>query len=100
LLAIAAEGQWFSYRWWRAPREAPDYASHVDIHNKPGFDPCELFFGWPPGSVSQNDQRVGGTHGRTGAGRDVAWASSCLTDAPQSLLDLAGHLNVWLEVKP
>ncbi len=97
LVAIAAEGQWFSYRWWSAHREAPDYASHVDIHNKPGFDPCELFFGWPPGSVSQNDHRVGGTHGRSGPGREVAWASTILEGRPKSLLELACDLKQWLE---
>ncbi|MBL7076152.1 MAG: alkaline phosphatase family protein [Kiritimatiellae bacterium] len=96
LVAVAGEGHWFSYRWWDSPREAPDYAAHVDIHNKPGFDPCELFFGWPPGSVSQNDRRIGGTHGRTGPGREVAWASTCLEASPGSLLDLSRSLGTWL----
>ncbi|NQU41561.1 MAG: alkaline phosphatase family protein [Lentisphaerae bacterium] len=97
LIAVAAEGHWLSYRWWHDRREAPDYASHVDIHNKPGFDPCELFFGWPPGSVSQNDHRVGGTHGRSGPGREVAWASNALTGRPDSLLELARDLKDYLE---
>jgi hypothetical protein len=34
-------------------RQAPDYARTVDIHRKPGYDPCELFFDprlrWPKG---------------------------------------------------
>ncbi len=96
LLLVADEGYWFSYRWWQNPREAPEYASHVDIHNKPGFDPCELFFGWPPGSVSQNDLHVRGSHGRIGPGREVAWASSCLDLQPDSLLDIARGLGTWL----
>ena len=33
--------------------QAPDYARTVDIHRKPGYDPCELFFDpkllWPKG---------------------------------------------------
>ena len=42
---VARRGCWFAYPWWTDRREAPDYATHVDIHNKPGYDPCELFFG-------------------------------------------------------
>jgi len=80
LLAIASEGRWLGYQWWTSPKQAPDYARHVDIHNKPGFDPCELFFGWPPISISQDSARVGGSHGAIGAGREVAWASSMALD--------------------
>ena len=33
--------------------QAPDYARCIDIHRKPGYDPCELFFDpkllWPKG---------------------------------------------------
>ncbi|MDP6544969.1 MAG: alkaline phosphatase family protein [Phycisphaerae bacterium] len=76
LLAVASQGRWLGYQWWTDPAQAPDYARHVDIHNKPGFDPCELFFGWPPISISQDSSRIGGSHGAFGAGREVAWASS------------------------
>lgn len=34
---------WFAYPFWMDDRLAPDYARTVAIHNKPGFDPCELF---------------------------------------------------------
>ena len=81
LLAVAAEGRWLGYQWWTDRKQAPDYASHVDIHNKPGFDPCELFFGWPPISISQDSSRIGGSHGAPGPGRQVAWAASMQLDA-------------------
>ena len=55
-LLLAKPGSWCDYRWWTDRREAPDFASHVDIHNKPGYDPCELFF--------FNRGVVRGTHGR------------------------------------
>ncbi len=97
LLLVAEQGHWFSYCWWETAREAPDYASHVDIHNKPGFDPCELFFGWPPGTVSGNDRRIGGTHGRVEPGREVAWASTCLKTNPDNLLALSRNLGQWLD---
>ena len=53
---LAKQGSWCGYEWWTDRREAPDFASHVDIHNKPGFDPKELFF--------FNRGIVRGTHGR------------------------------------
>lgn len=55
-LLLAKQGSWCEYKWWMDNREAPDFASHVDIHNKPGFDPTELFF--------FNRGTVCGTHGR------------------------------------
>jgi predicted AlkP superfamily pyrophosphatase or phosphodiesterase len=94
LLLIAEEGCWFAYPWWRRSEEAPDYAGHVDIHSKPGYDPCELFWGWPPGSVSGNTARVRGTHGRVGSGREIAWASTCDIDAA-TLLELADSVGRW-----
>lgn len=97
LTATAAPGYWFSYKWWTSVSEAPDYAAHVDIHNKPGFDPCELFWGWPPGSVALNDKRVGGTHGRTGFGREIAWATTCPEIEGMTLLEISGKLHSILE---
>ena len=55
-ILLAKPGSWCGYEWWTDRREAPDFASHVDIHNKPGFDPKELFF--------FNRGIVRGTHGR------------------------------------
>jgi predicted AlkP superfamily pyrophosphatase or phosphodiesterase len=43
LVAVAAEGAWFSYYYWLEDARAPDFARCVDIHRKPGFDPAELF---------------------------------------------------------
>ena len=44
---------WKSSSFFVAAPLAPDYARTVDIHRKPGFDPCELFFDprllWPKG---------------------------------------------------
>ena len=90
LIAVARPGRWFAYPWWNAAREAPDFARHVDIHSKPGYDPCELFFGWPPPSVCQNPARLRGTHGRIGPDMDGAWACSWEADgACETLPDLA-----------
>lgn len=43
LIALAEPDAWFAYPHWLDDRQAPDYARTVAIHNKPGFDPCELF---------------------------------------------------------
>ncbi|GAB7025535.1 nucleotide pyrophosphatase/phosphodiesterase family protein [Geotalea toluenoxydans] len=44
LVLVAGKGSWFSYYFWMDDGKAPDYARTVNIHAKPGYDPCELFF--------------------------------------------------------
>ncbi len=43
LVCVAEQDAWFAYPWWIDDTRAPDYARTVDIHRKPGYDPCELF---------------------------------------------------------
>jgi hypothetical protein len=43
LVCVARQGAWFSYYYWLDDARAPDFAPTVDIHRKPGYDPCELF---------------------------------------------------------
>ena len=43
IVAVSAADSWFTYYYWLDDRRAPDYASTVDIHRKPGYDPAELF---------------------------------------------------------
>jgi len=98
LVLEAARGRWFAYPWFHDKSEAPDFASHVDIHNKPGFDPCELFFGWPPLSVSMDTGRVRGTHGRNGPGLEVAWKCSFPIDkSVRDLTEIARSVRAWLD---
>jgi predicted AlkP superfamily pyrophosphatase or phosphodiesterase len=53
LVVLAEADAWFAYPYWLDDRVAPDFARTVDIHRKPGYDPCELFFDprlvWPKG---------------------------------------------------
>lgn len=44
LIALSQPKSWFTYYYWAGDRSAPDFARTVDIHRKPGYDPCELFF--------------------------------------------------------
>lgn len=43
LIALAKPDEWFAYPYWLDDARAPDFARTVDIHRKPGYDPCELF---------------------------------------------------------
>jgi predicted AlkP superfamily pyrophosphatase or phosphodiesterase len=43
LVALADPDAWFAYPYWLDDDRAPDFARTVDIHRKPGYDPCELF---------------------------------------------------------
>ncbi len=42
-IAISSPDAWFTYYFWQDDAVAPDYARTIDIHRKPGYDPCELF---------------------------------------------------------
>jgi predicted AlkP superfamily pyrophosphatase or phosphodiesterase len=42
-IALAESDAWFAYYYWLDDLRAPDFARTVDIHRKPGYDPCELF---------------------------------------------------------
>jgi predicted AlkP superfamily pyrophosphatase or phosphodiesterase len=53
IVALSQDDAWFAYPYWLEDCRAPDFARTVDIHRKPGYDPCELFFDpsllWPRG---------------------------------------------------
>ncbi len=43
LVVLAERGAWFAYPYWLDEGRRPDFATTVDIHRKPGYDPAELF---------------------------------------------------------
>jgi predicted AlkP superfamily pyrophosphatase or phosphodiesterase len=47
LIVLAKPDAWFAYPYWLDDARAPDFARTVDIHRKPGYDPCELFLTSP-----------------------------------------------------
>jgi hypothetical protein len=57
LVFLSEPDAWFAYPFWLDDRRAPDYARTVDIHRKPGYDPCELFLDprlrWPKLGVAR-----------------------------------------------
>lgn len=71
LIAVAPRDRWFAYYWWDDWAKAPEFAYTVDIHRKPGYDPCELWFDWKKflrtrrlPTTSTNPALVKGSHGR------------------------------------
>ena len=96
LVLVAAPGAWFAYPWWREKRQAPDYATHVDIHNKPGYDPCELFFG-PFLGTSQNHARIRGSHGRIDSNAVYGTNVELQLKELGTLVDLAAALGEVLD---
>ncbi len=63
IVLAAKRDAWFAYPWWQDDARAPDFARTVDIHRKPGYDPCELFFDPPTRGISLDAKRVKGSHG-------------------------------------
>ena len=43
LVLLSRPDHWFTYYFWLDDHRAPDYARTINIHAKPGYDPCELF---------------------------------------------------------
>lgn len=43
LIAVSDADAWFTYYYWNGKDAEPDFARSVDIHRKPGYDPCEMF---------------------------------------------------------
>lgn len=56
LVALAQPKAWFAYPFWLDQKHEPDYARTIDIHRKPGYDPCEMLFdpklSWPKGRAA------------------------------------------------
>ena len=57
LVVVAEPDAWFTYYYWTDEAAAPDFARTVDIHRKPGYDPCEMFLdpaiGMPKAKVAR-----------------------------------------------
>ena len=97
LVLTADPDSWFAYSWWEDNRVAPDYATHVDIHNKIGFDPAELFWGFPFLSTCLDYSKVRGSHGRIDAQPAFAVTDGlAVLRQSSSLLELSKNLQSLL----
>ena len=107
-VVLAEPDAWLAYPYWLDDRRAPDFARSVDIHRKPGFDPCELFmtsrlraalrllqkrlgFRYRMDVVPLAPERVRGSHGLR-----PAEADGPLVVGPDPPADMAGF-KAWAE---
>lgn len=91
LVAVAPQGGWFDYRWWQDPSQAPAFATTVDIHRKPGYDPLELFFDPATRQIIQDETRIRGSHGRkVAADAFIAGPETILPVDRVKMTDIAG----------
>ncbi len=91
-----APGAWFDYRWWSDPADAPAFAKTIDIHRKPGYDPCELFWDRQINGVTQNPALVRGSHGVMTDNEGV-WIGDGGFPPPTAAEDVAGVLGRMLD---
>jgi hypothetical protein len=94
-LLEAPAGAWLDYRWWKEPADAPSFATAVDIHRKPGYDPLELFLQPGTRSITQNASLVRGSHGRRQDNKAVVVGSPS-GDADVQASDLRTIVEVML----
>ncbi len=93
LVAVAPPDKWFAYYWWSDWSKAPEFAYSVDIHRKPGYDPCELWFDWARMArtfkiaTATNPDLVRGSHGRLPQGAE-GWATLLLDETAASAIKL------------
>ncbi|MEL6898819.1 MAG: alkaline phosphatase family protein, partial [Planctomycetota bacterium] len=111
LVAAAEPDAWFTYYFWDDDRNCPDYARTVDIHRKPGYDPCELFMTsrvraalrllqkkvgmrYRMDVIPLDPSRVRGSHGLHSTPQDgPVFLSNAEIPPPDSLLDVRDCLK-------
>jgi len=63
VILVCDDAHWLAYYWWLDDAKAPPFARTVDIHNKPGYDPVELFFDPNSRGIPLDASLVKGSHG-------------------------------------
>ena len=63
IVILSRPEAWFAYYYWLDDARAPAFARTVDIHRKPGYDPCEMFIDMPSRQTPLDATLVRGSHG-------------------------------------
>ncbi len=63
VILASSANSWQAYYWWEGDDKAPPFATQVDIHKKPGYDPVELFFDFEKMQVPLDAELIKGSHG-------------------------------------
>ncbi|MCA9249218.1 MAG: alkaline phosphatase family protein [Planctomycetales bacterium] len=67
IVLVSTANSWQAYYWWFDDSRAPDFARTVDIHRKPGYDPCEMIFDPATKGISLDATLIRGSHGAPAA---------------------------------
>jgi hypothetical protein len=63
IVILSKSNAWFAYYYWLDDARAPSFARTVDIHRKPGYDPCEMFIDMPSKQTPLDATLIKGSHG-------------------------------------
>ena len=116
-VVMADADSWFTYYYWLDDARAPDFARMVAIHQKPGYDPVELFmdqtnplvklkagyklgrkllgFRYLMNVISLDATLVKGSHGRIGTAREYHPVFVGSRNVGQSLEATAVYDRIW-----
>jgi predicted AlkP superfamily pyrophosphatase or phosphodiesterase len=77
VVLISSPESWQAYYWWFDDALAPPFARTVDIHQKPGYDPVEMF--WDPANkgIPLDATLVKGSHGAPARSADQRGVLLC-----------------------
>jgi predicted AlkP superfamily pyrophosphatase or phosphodiesterase len=91
----ASAGAWFDYRWWDADADEPGFASSVDIHRKPGYDPLELFLKPGTRTITKDATLIKGSHGSVPGSSGVLIGTKAGKNT--EMVDVAGQILSMLQ---
>jgi predicted AlkP superfamily pyrophosphatase or phosphodiesterase len=89
LVVLARPDAHFTYYWWLDDAKAPPFASTVDIHAKPGFDPAELLIDVAKRCIPLSADAVRGSHGLVPEG-GAGWGVFLDSHPPKELAGRKG----------
>ena len=117
LVVMADADSWFTYYYWLDDARAPDFARLVAIHQKPGFDPVEMFmdqtnplvklkagyklgrkilgFRYLMNVISLDATLIKGSHGRIGAAREYHPVFVSSRDVGKSITATEVYDQIW-----
>ena len=90
IVLISEPESWQAYYYWQEDEKAPPFARTVDIHQKPGYDPVELFFDPLTKSIPLDASLVAGSHG---APAKQSYQQGLFTCSHPGLLEKSGFRN-------
>lgn len=92
VVLVCEPDTWLAYYWWHDDNKAPPFAHTVDIHNKPGYDPVEMFINMPERKTPLDATLVKGSHGAPAEHADqygtIVTSDSTIFDNNRTIRDI------------